>query len=395
MIPRALRLVAGSCVLLATAAASAQTQPAQPAPPAQPAQTQPSAPPWRQLTVVLLPFRGRATQDLIQDAENAVREALTAHGVTVPDAVAVQMNLGVDAPRDPTSIAGFGRTMRATHVITGEVQPFAGQYNLSLTVVEASSARSARREENVGDTNDQAAINRLLDGLFDPSALGAAPVDPEEERRRLEAERRRQEDEARARADRERQEAERRRREEEERQRRLDAESPVRAFDAGGPVGLGAGLSFGGLLSGGRPAPTGAVSGTQPSDPSSLAFALRIEGAYALSAAPGLELAGAAMLMLSPTTAFGLGVGAQYNFPASSRSRFRGTGGARVGLFQGVSGARITTVWIDVFARAEFLITPGVAVFAGLELDAAPGDNGGVTALSASAGVRLRLGGAR
>ena len=95
--------------------------------------------------VVVLPFRGAATQDLLDDAEAVVRNALMARGARVPDRTAVRSMLGVDAPRDATSMAGFGRSMSATHVLVGEVQPLSGQYNLTLTVVEVTSGRAASR----------------------------------------------------------------------------------------------------------------------------------------------------------------------------------------------------------------------------------------------------------
>jgi hypothetical protein len=64
-----------------------------------------------------------------------------------------------------------------------------------------------------------------------------------------------------------------------------------------------------------------------------------------------------------------------------------------LGLFQGLSGAQITTAWVEPYVRAEFHATGSVAIFAGLSLDAAPGDNGGLVALTGAAGVRLRVGG--
>jgi len=350
------------------------------APAAAGAQTQPAAQPLAQRTVVVLPFRGRATQDRIDEVERAVRAVLSAQGARVPDVVAVRMAMGVDAPRDAQSVAGFGRNLAGTHVIAGEVLPFAGQYNLTLTLTEVASARVASRHENVGDSDAGAVIAQMLTALFDPASLGPAPVDPEEERRRQEAERLRQEAERRRAEEQQRGEAERRRREEAERQRRFEAENPERRFDQGGPVGLGVGLHVGGHFSG-RP---GA---------SSAAFLLRVEGSYAIAAAPGLEVLGAAMFMTTPTTALGIGAGAQFTFPARGRGRFRGTGGVVLGLFQGLSGAQITTVWVEPYVRAEFHATAALAVFAGLSLDAAPGDNGGLAALTGLAGVRLRVGG--
>lgn len=355
---------------LTPALSLAQTQPVPP----------PAAQPMAQRTVVVLPFRGRATHERIDEVERAVRAVLASRGARVPDAAAVRAAMGVDAPRDAQSVAGFGRNLAGTHVIVGEVQPFAGQYNLTLTLTEVATARVATRQDNVGDSDAGAVLARMLDALFDPASLGPAPVDPEEERRRREAEQQRAEAERRRTEEQARQAAEQRRRAEAERQRRFEAENPERRFDQGGPVGIGVGLHLGGHFSG-RP---GA---------SSTAFLLRAEGSYAIRAAPGLEVLGAVMLMTTPTTALGVGGGAQFTFPARGRGRFRGTGGVVLGLFQGLSGAQLTTAWIEPYVRAEFHATGALAVFAGLSLDAAPGDNGGLVALTGAAGVRLRVGG--
>jgi hypothetical protein len=331
--------------------------------------------------VAVLPFTGRATQDLLLDAENGVRGVLTARGSTVPDRVAVGMMLGVSAPSDPQSIVGFGRALRATHVLTGSVTPLTGQYNLTLTLYDVANGRSARQEGNVGDDNAREVVTQMVTALFDPASMGPPPVDPEEQRRQ-EEERRRQEEQCR--------QEEARRREEEARRRRdaFNRDNPERRIDDAGPVGLGAGLTFGGVLSGSD------VSGNGlPRNRSSFASALRVEVSYALRGVAGLELTGNALWMFAPSTALGLGAGAQYTFPAVTRGRFRGTAGALIGLFQGISGAQITTVWFEPFARFEVSITPAATAYAGLTLDVAPGDNGGVTALSALLGVRFRLGG--
>lgn len=361
-----LALSAGAAALAPRAAHAQTAQGSQPA----------------QRVVGVLPFRGNATQDLLDDAETAVREALAARGVRVPDRASVRAQLGVDAPRDPQSVAGFGRNLGATHVITGAVQPLAGQYNLTLTLTEVASARTATQQANVGgDAGGD--VGRMVDALLDPAALGPPPVDPEVERRRREEAERRQEAERRA--------AEEQRRRQADAQRRAwEAAHPERSFDAGGRVAIGLGLHVGGLLSGTRAQPATA-SGSQPSEPSSLAFLLRAEGAYSLPSVAGLEVLGALMLMTSPTTALGLGGGAQYTFPARGRLGLHGTAGAVLGLFQALSGARITTVWIEPFVRAEYQFSQGVAAFAGASLDLAPGGNGGVVTLTAAAGLRLRF----
>lgn len=382
---RASRVVA-ACAFAVAACASALVPSAALA--QVPAASQPAAQPL----VVVLPFTGNATQDLLDDASAVVRNALLARGARVPDRAAVSTMLGVDAPRDAQSIAGFGRTMGATQVVSGAVRPLSGQYGLTLTLTEVSTGRQATREGNVGGDNPGEAVSVMVAALFDPAALGPAPVDPEEARRRAEAEQRRAEEErARAEAQR-RAEAERQRREAEARQRAFEAANPTRTYTDGGPFALGVGLQLGGLVSSTRAAPVMPRPGAQLSDPSSLALMLRVEGAHALRAVTGLEVAGALMLMTSPSTALSLGVGPQFTFPAVSRGRFRGTAGALIGLFQGLSGARITTLWLEPYVRAQYDFTPAVAATAGVAFDVAPGDNGGVLALSVTAGVRFRLG---
>ena len=118
----------------------------------------------------------------------------------------------------------------------------------------------------------------------------------------------------------------------------------------------------------------------------------RVDGSYGIAALNGLELAASVMLLTVPTSALGLGVGAQYTFPTSGRLPLRGTAGVLVGLWQGLSGARATTAWINPFVRAEWGFTPAVAAYLGLSLDIAPADNGGVTSLGVMAGVRVRFG---
>ncbi len=356
------------------------------------AQTPTSAQPAQQPMVVVLPFAGNATQDLLDDAAAVVRNALLARGARVPDRSAVATMMGVDAPRDAQSIAGFGRNMGATQVISGQVRPLAGQYSLTLTLTDVASSRQATREGNVGEDNPGEAVGVMIAALFDPAALGPAPVDPEEERRRAEEAQRRAADEQRRAEEARRAEAERARRAEEERRRAYEAANPLRPYAQGGPVALGFNLQLGGLASATRETPTAVRPGAQLTEPSSLALMLRLDGAYALRAVQGLELTAAAMLMTSPTTALGIGVGGQYTWPSEGRSRFRGTGGALIGLFQGLSGARLTTVWLEPFVRAQYDFTPVVAATAGLAFDIAPGDNGGVTTVTVTAGVRVRLG---
>lgn len=356
------------------------------------AQTPGPAQPTAARVVVLLPFEGAATPDLVADAESTVRGALLARGVRLPDRPAINLGLGLTPPADPTALARAAQGMGATQVIRSTVRPFAGQYNLALTLVDAASARTATREESIPHEGAGEVVGRMLDALLDPANWSAPAVDPAIER---EAEARRQ---AEAGAARQRgvTEAEAaRQRAADEARRRAEADAlahPVRGYADGGPFALGLSLVAGGRLSGVRQ-PSGAVlSGNAPAEASSAAVALRAEGAYAISAVRGLELAAAIMVLATPTTAVGLGVGGQFTFPSSGRLPLRGTAGVLLGVWQGVSGARATTLWLNPYARAEWGFTPMVQAFVGLSLDVAPADNGGVTALGVMAGVRFRLG---
>lgn len=361
------------------------------------AQPAPSQQPAAQRVVVVLPVEGTATADLAADAEATVRGALLARGARLPDRPAINLGLGLSPPTEPVALARAARIMGATAVLRATLRPFTGQYSLSLTLIDAASGRSAQREEAIHHDDAGEVVGRMLDALLDPANWGPPPVDPEAER---EAEAARQRAAAEAEAARQRAateaEAARQRAADEARRRREADEraNPVRGYADGGPFALGVSLVAGGRLSGVRQ-PTGMVlAGNAPSEASSAAVAIRAEGAYAFSGVRGLEATAALMLLTTPTTAFGLGVGAQYTFPSSGRLPLRGTAGVTLGLWQGASGARATTLWFNPYVRAEWGFTPTVAAFVGLSLDVAPADNGGVTTLGAMAGVRFRLGGA-
>lgn len=356
------------------------------------AQTGASSQPAAQRVVVLLPFEGSGTQDLVADAEATVRGALIARGVRLPDRAAINLGLGLSPPTDPAALARAAQGMGATQVIRAALRPLAGQYNLSLTLIDAASGRTATREEAIPHEGAGEVIGRMLDALLDPAGWSAPPVDPavarEAEARRLaeeEAARQRQATEA---------EAARRRAEDEARQRREADERahPVRGYADGGPFSVGLSLVAGGRLSGVRQPSGMVISGNAPAEASGAAVSLRAEGSYAIGAVPGLEAAAAFMILTTPTTAVGLGAGAQFTFPSSGRLPLRGTAGVLVGLWQGVSGARATTLWLNPYVRAEWGFSPMVQAFVGLSLDVAPADNGGLTALGVMAGVRFRLG---
>ena len=356
------------------------------------AQTVDANPPATVRVVLLLPFEGAATPDLLADAEATVRGALLARGAHLPDRAAINLGLGLTPPTDSAALARAAQGMGATQVIRATLRPLAGQYNLALTLVDAASARTVTREESIPDEGSGEVIGRMLDALLDPANWSAPAVDPaiarEAEARRLaeaEAARQRQLTEAEA--------ARQRVADEARRQREADALAhPVRGYADGGPFAVGLSLVAGGRLSDVRQ-PSGMVlSGNAPAAASGAAVALRAEGTYAISAVPGLEAAAAVMILTTPTSALGLGAGAQFTFPSSGRLPLRGSAGVLLGVWQGVSGARATTLWLNPYVRAEWGFTPTVQAFLGLSLDVAPADNGGVTAFGVMAGVRFRLG---
>ncbi len=356
------------------------------------AQTVEVNPPTTQRVVLLLPFEGTATPDLLADAEATVRGVLLARGTRLPDRAAINLGLGLTPPTDSTALARAVLGMGATQLIRASLRPLAGQYNLALTLIDAASVRTVTREESIPNEGAGDVIGRMLDALLDPANWSAPAVDPaiarEAEARRLaeaEATRQRQATEAEA--------ARQRGADDARRQREADASAhPVRGYADGGPVSLGMSLVAGGRLSDVRQ-PSGVVlSGNAPAAASGAAVALRAEGTYAISAVPGLEAAAAVMILTTPTSALGLGAGAQFTFPSSGRLPLRGSAGVLLGLWQGISGARATTLWLNPYVRAEWGFTPTVQAFLGLSLDVAPAENGGVTAFGVMAGVRFRLG---
>ena len=348
--------------------------------------------PTTQRVVLLLPFEGTATPDLLADAEATVRGALLARGARLPDRAAINLGLGLTPPTDSTALARAVLGMGATQLIRASLRPLAGQYNLALTLIDAASVRTVTREESIPNEGAGDVIGRMLDALLDPANWSAPAVDPAiareaEERRRAEVEATRQRQATEAEAARQRGADDARR------QREADASAhPVRGYADGGPFSLGMSLVAGGRLSDVRQ-PSGVVlSGNAPAAASGAAVALRAEGTYAISAVPGLEAAAAVMILTTPTSALGLGAGAQFTFPSSGRLPLRGSAGVLLGLWQGISGARATTLWLNPYVRAEWGFTPTVQAFLGLSLDVAPAENGGVTAFGVMAGVRFRLG---
>ncbi|MFO0627760.1 MAG: hypothetical protein U0325_19280 [Polyangiales bacterium] len=359
------------------ATAFAQT----PAPPSLPGQG---------VTVALQDFTGNASDGYLQGVAGVVRGSLVARGSSVATRTQVNEAIGVSPPSSLLDLARRVGQANISHLLQGEVRLLSGQYTLTLTLIEGNTGRSARQERIVHEDDAGPTIASMLDALFAPNAMGPAPEDPEA--------RRRAEEEARQRA-----EAEARRAAEEEARRRAATPPPAtpatpappaesRAYDARGPLSLGLALMPGGRISNGRAAPTNLVSRSAPSEPGSAAFLLRAEVGYAIRAVRGLEVVGALGFMTTPSTALFVGGGAQFTFPAAARLPLRGTAGVALGLFQGFSGARVTTLWLNPFVRAEYTFgNSPVAAFAGLSFDIAPAGDGGVTTLTAMLGARVRI----
>lgn len=99
-----------------------------------------SAPNAVSVLVVQMPFTGDASPDLLQIAEDSTRNAVLARGATGPDRSTVRSALAVSAPSDTAGIVAFGRSMGATHVLTGRVTPLTGQYNLELHLYDVATS---------------------------------------------------------------------------------------------------------------------------------------------------------------------------------------------------------------------------------------------------------------
>jgi hypothetical protein len=374
MRPFALALALALLPAALPTAAFAQT----PAPPSLPGQG---------VTVALQDFTGNATDGYLQGVAGVVRGSLVARGSSVATRTQVNEAIGVSPPTGLLDLARRIGHANITHLLQGEVRLLSGQYTLTLTLIEGNTGRSARQERNVPEDEAGPTVASMLDALFAPNAMGPAPEDPEA--------RRRADEEARQRA-----EAEARRAADEEARRRAAAVTPppattpavTRDFDARGPLSIGLALMPGGRISDGRAAPTNLISRTAPSEPGAGAFLLRAEVGYSIRSVRGLEVVGALGFMTTPSAAMFLGGGAQFTFPASSRLPIRGTAGVALGLFQGFSGARVTTLWLNPFVRAEYTFgSSPFSAFAGLSFDIAPAGDGGVTTLTAMLGARFRI----
>lgn len=355
------------------------------------AQPAPANLPGQGATVAVQDFTGNGSDGYLQGVAGVVRGSLVARGSSVATRTELNEAIGVSPPTGVLDLARRIGQARLTHLLQGEVRLLSGQYTLTLTLIEGGTGRSARQERIVHEDDAGPTVASMLDALFAPNAMSPPPEDPAD-RARAEAEARRLAEEAAART---RAEEEARRRADEARrlaQQRATPETPTRRFDERGPLSVGVGLLLGGRVSEGRAAPTNLLSRTAPSDPATFAMLLRAEVAYSIRAVPGLEVLGALGVMTSPTTAFQIGGGAQFTFPASARLPLRGTAGVALGLFQGASGARATTVWINPYARAEYTFGASPwSAFAGLSVDIAPAGEGGVTTVSALLGARFRI----
>jgi hypothetical protein len=344
----------------------------------------PESQPAQAVVVVQLPFAGEATQDLLTIAEDATRNAVLARGATGPDRTAVRNALATTPVRDndTASIVAFGRSMGATHVITGRVMPLAGQYNLELHLYEVATSRVATQSRNLGDGDEGTVIPEMLAALWAPGALQLAP----EDRARLDAEQRARDDaERHAREEAERRardEAAQRQRDEEARRQRAN-QRRIYTLSEGGPWSLGAGAVFGGRFT-----PVNRPPGAPPAE--SFLAALRLEGAYAVLPRFGLEAGLTAQLIFTPTSAFGIGATGRFWFPWRAYLPIHAGIGVTVGLFQGLTGARATSAFLSFDLRGEWDVTPHVGLWAAAVLDSIPGLYGSIAGM---VGLRIHFGG--
>lgn len=338
--------------------------------------------------VVAFPFEGNATEELLDSSYLAARAALVARGATVPERSTVRSALPVAPPTDTNGIVAFGRSMGATHVLTGRVTPLTGQYTLELRLYDVSTSRSATLSENVGLAEETEVIASMVARLFAPGAMQPSP----EERARLEAEQRRLEEERRAREEQQRREQEEARRREQqareqEAQRRAEAERARQLnnrFAAGGVVSASLNFQIGTRLT----APVGMRPAGAPA-PTALAAAFRAEASYAVLARYGLEVGGTLGFSTSPSVALLIAPVARLNLPARGAIALRGSAGLALGLYASTSGNQVTTFWGALDVRAEYDIVPQFTVVAGGVVDFAPG---ALTTLGATLGVRMHFG---
>jgi hypothetical protein len=338
--------------------------------------------------VVALPFDGNATDELLDSAYLSARAALVARGATVPERSTVRAALPVAPPTDRRGLVAFGRSMGGTHLLTGHVTPLTGQYNLELNLYELSTGRAARSTANVGLQEETEQIARMVADLFAPDAMQPTPEELAErdaerarreqaqreadEARRLEAERARAR-EAQARAD------EARRRAQAEAERRV-----TQRFAAGGVISV----SLAGHLGGRLTAPASNRPPGAPA-PTALAASLRTDALYAIAPSIGLELGAVVGVMTSPSVAALLGPTVRINLPTRGALPLRGSAGFAIGLFGNATGSQTSTLWMALDARAEYDLASTFSLFAGANLDVAPG---ALTNLSALVGARLRFG---
>lgn len=345
------------------------------------------APSAQSVLLVQMPFDGDATPDLLQIAEDSTRNALLARGSQGPDRSTVRSALPASTPADTAGLVAFGRSMGATHVLTGRVAPLSGQYNLELHLYDVATSRMATQQRNLGDGEEATVLPQMLAALFAPGAMQPSP----EEQARAEAERRAREAQA---AQRVRDEADRRAREararaDEAQRRREEAERNRRVYrlDEGGPWSLGGALEIGGrftpvTLPNGHPPPAGHAG-------SPLLFAIRVEGLYAALPAYGLEAGATAGLVFAPTSAFAAGATGRFWLPFRAYVPLRAGIGITAGIFQGITGARATTAWLSFDLRGEYDVSANVSLWAAAVIDSVPGLFGSLAGL---AGVRVHFG---
>jgi len=337
--------------------------------------------------VVQLPFRGAASPDLLADVEDAARAALLARGASGPDRSTVRGALGVMSPADTTSIVNFGRSMGATHVLFGEVTPLTGQFNLTLRLYEVNTSKVAEQSRNVGTGDESSVIPGMLQALFAPGAMQLSPEERqrqlEEQRRQEEAQRRQQEEQRRQQEEQRRQEEARRREEERRRAEEIERRRRIYRFAEGGRWSVGLSGILSGRISGLEQRPVGLP------EPSSLVVAARVDGSYAVVPSVGFEVGASILGVFTLTNAVAVAPTARINIPWRGYIPLRGSAGVGVGPYFGTSGSKRITAWITADIRAEYDIVPAFTVYAGLELDSAPGLYG---SLGGVLGVRFHFG---
>lgn len=151
-------------------------------------------------SVALLPLAGDVDQDRLEAIEHQLGEVLRAQGhrLAPPPTTA-----RIDHPPQSAQLEEVAASVRASYVVTGEVEPMRGQYRLHLHVYYRAAGRLEELYVTVLEAEERARLEDVLRSMVRPDGLGEDAVrltgeeDPEERARREAEEAARRAEEAR------------------------------------------------------------------------------------------------------------------------------------------------------------------------------------------------------